>query len=163
MDYEILDKKAITSWRIGRAISLAVMIILYVVLIIVIINADDVAEWVGYLAIGGCGAFVLYKIVGLIIYPIIEYKQWKYCVTEDKVEIVHGIFFVTKTIIPIIRIQNISVAQGPINRKLGLYKVEMSLASGSFAIEGLTKDVADAISENLKARLYTRIAEKGVL
>ena len=109
------------------------------------------------------GLFVCYLAVGLVVFPIIEYKQWGYSVEEDKVVIRHGIFFIRKTIIPIIRIQNITVSQGPINRKLGLFEVEMALASGSFSIEGLDKETADAISENLKAKLYRRISEKGVL
>ena len=96
-----------------------------------------------------------------MLYPELEYRQWGYIVEEDRVVIRHGIFFVKKVIIPIIRIQNITVSQGPINRKLGIYSLEMSLASGSFAIEGLNKETADFISENLKAKLYERLQKKG--
>ncbi|MFQ9893128.1 MAG: PH domain-containing protein [Emergencia sp.] len=53
------------------------------------------------------------------------------------------------------------MSQGPINRKLGLYKVELFLASGIFEIVGLNQETADRISENLKSRLYRRISEKG--
>ena len=111
----------------------------------------------------GIGILLCYLAIGMVIFPIIEYKQWGYKVEEDKVVIRHGIFFIQKTIIPIIRIQNITISQGPINRRLGLFQVEMALASGSFSIEGLDKETADAISENLKAKLYRRISEKGVL
>ena len=99
----------------------------------------------------------VYKIVGLIIYPQIEYKQWGYIISEDRVDIRHGIFFVKHTIIPVVRIQHITVSQGPINRKLGVYEVEMSLASESFEIPCLSKDVADEIADNLKSRLYNRL------
>ena len=75
-------------------------------------------------------------------------------------DIHHGIFFVTNTIVPIIRIQHITVSQGPINRRLGLYDVELSLASDNFKIECLAKDIADEIAENLKNKLYTRLKTK---
>jgi len=96
-------------------------------------------------------------LIGIILYPIIEYKQWRYAITEDKVEIRHGIFFITTTVIPIIRVQHITISRGPIYRKLGLSAVKIFLASGSFEIEGLRENIANTISENLKSRVMERL------
>ena len=159
MAYIKLDRKAITSWRIGRTISFVVLLLVFAGLWIGSRFIPVIApyEWILSLAFG---ALLLYKLIGIIVYPMIEYRQWGYYITEDKVDIRHGIFFVTNTIIPIIRIQHITVSQGPINRKLGLYEVEMSLASQSFKIQCLAKDVADEIAENLKSKLYNRLEER---
>lgn len=162
MEYKKVDPKAVKSWRIGKAIQLAVILTVTVPVEIGLAGA----EWDSVLRIvimAGALLLALYAVVALIVFPSIEYKQWGYMIAEDKVVIRHGIFFIKKTIIPIIRIQNITVSQGPINRKLGLYQVEIALASGQFSIEGLDRETADAISENLKSRLYQRTAEKGVL
>ena len=63
----------------------------------------------------------------------------------------------TTSIVPIVRIQHITVGQGPIYRKLGLFKVTIALASGTFEIVGLRDERAKEISETLRARLYTRL------
>ena len=162
MEYSKVDPKAIKSWRIGRGIFFLIVLAMAVPGEIALGFLAWESIW-KVLIMAVIGLFVCYLAVGLVVFPIIEYKQWGYSVEEDKVVIRHGIFFIKKTIIPIIRIQNITVSQGPINRKLGLFEVEMALASGSFSIEGLDKETADAISENLKAKLYRRISEKGVL
>lgn len=156
MEYVKLDKKAVTSWRIGRLISFVVILIICGGLCFVsgLIEAIAPYRWLVLLFLG---LFALYKLFGLIVYPLIEYRQWGYFITEEKVDIRHGIFFITNTIVPIVRIQHITVSQGPINRKLGLYDVEMSLASDSFTIECLAKEVADAIADNLRAKLYVRL------
>lgn len=102
----------------------------------------------------------LYDLAAFILFPKIEYMQWGYRVEDDRVIIRHGIFWVDKDIIPVIRIQNITVSQGPLMKKYGLYQIEMALASGNFTIEGLKQEVADDISENLKNRLYSRLAAR---
>lgn len=81
-------------------------------------------------------------------------------ITDEKIEIIHGIFFINRDIIPIVRIQNISIGQGPVFRHYGLYTLEIALASGTFEIEGLGKEAADEIAENLRKRLYQRMEQK---
>lgn len=162
MGYERLDKKAIKSWRVGRGLTLLILFILYAA-VFVAQNRFDLPSKIYYIAIILFSLLIVYKIIGIIFFPIIEYKQWKYRITDDSVEICHGIFFIDRVIIPIIRIQNISISQGPINRKFGLYKIEISLASGSFKLEGLTKDISDEISENLKNKLFARLQKKEVM
>lgn len=156
MNYEKLDKKAILSWRIGRIMSFLVLIILAVVLVIVSNKVDFIISYKNYIYIA-VGLLLLYKMIGIILYPEIEYRQWHYVISEDKVEIRHGIFFVTTTVIPIVRVQHITISRGPIYRKLGLSSVKIFLASGSFEIEGLSENTANVISESLKSRVMERL------
>ena len=153
MEYKKLDPKAKTSWRIKRGISFAVLVVVCAIISLLV----PYEELYGKIIEIAVTVFLAYKLIGLIVYPMIEYKQWGYTISEDRVDIRHGIFFVKHTIIPVIRIQHITVSQGPINRQLGLYEVEMSLASESFQIPCLSKETADEISENLKAKLYDRL------
>lgn len=139
MQYHKLDKKAITSWRIGRLLSFAVILLICAAAAIGAFFIPQLAGWRGMILFL-LALLTAYKLAGLFLYPQIEYRQWGYYITEDKVDIRHGLFFISNTIIPIIRIQHITVSQGPVNRRLRLYNVEMSLASGSFAIECLSKE-----------------------
>jgi len=157
MDYIKLDKKAITSWRISRLLRLPIWLIVCI------------AAFIGGMFLPAAGLVVkimavvlaVYKIAGIVVYPQIEYRQWGYQIHEDRVDIRHGIFFIKHTIVPVIRIQHITVSQGPVNRKLGLYEVEMALASNNFEIPCLSKNVAEEIAENLKSRLYNRLEANG--
>ena len=156
MNYEKLDKNAILSWRIRRGISFIFLLIIVGVGLLIMNNVGPDNKYNKYMYIS-TGLLLLYKLIGIVIYPIIEYKQWRYAITEDKVEIRHGIFFVTTTVIPIIRVQHITISRGPIYRKLGLSAVKIFLASGSFEIEGLRENIANTISENLKSRVMERL------
>jgi len=156
MEYEKLDEKAILSWRIRRIISFFVILITVVAGLLILNNTELDNNYRNYIYIA-TGLLLLYKLIGIILYPIIEYKQWRYAITEDKVEIRHGIFFITTTVIPIIRVQHITISRGPIYRKLGLSAVKIFLASGSFEIEGLRENIANTISENLKSRVMERL------
>ena len=156
MNYEKLDKNAILSWRIRRGISFIFLLIIVVVGLLIMNNIGLDNKYNKYIYIA-TGLLLLYKLIGIVIYPIIEYKQWRYAITEDKVEIRHGIFFVTTTVIPIIRVQHITISRGPIYRKLGLSSVKIFLASGSFDIEGLLENTATVISESLKSSVMERL------
>ena len=162
MDYQKPDPRAVKAWRIGQGIAFAVLLLIAAG-VLVILQLSGWASWWRYV-IGGAAVFAAAaQGAAMCVLPKIEYRQWGYLIEEDKVVIRHGIFFVKTSIVPVIRIQNITMSQGPVNRKLGLYKLELSLASGSFEIVGLDKETAETISENLKSRLYDRVREKGVL
>jgi len=156
MNYEKLDEKAVLSWRIRRSISFLFIFITVGGVLLILNNADLENKYKNYIFIAA-GLLLLYKLIGIILYPIIEYQQWRYAITEDKVEIRHGIFFITTTVIPIIRVQHITISRGPIYRKLGLSAVKIFLASGSFEIVGLSENNANVISENLKSRVMERL------
>lgn len=159
MEYRKLDEKAIKSFRRGKGILLAVMTLI-AALIIAFGSLAEMSDVSSY-AIIGIGIIIEALFLAVfIIYPPLEYAQWKYLLTDDRVEIEHGIFFKKRSIIPIIRIQNISVSQGPINRSLGLYELQIYIASGNFEIPCLSKEDADAIADNLKDKIYTRLRER---
>lgn len=156
MQFEKLDKKAITSWRIGRIIGFIILCIILTGGLLLAKNIDSLKPFLHFVYMGAA-LLIIYKIIGIIIYPEIEYRQWRYVITEDKIEFRHGIFFITTTVVPIVRVQHITMSRGPIYRKLGLSTVKVFLASGSFQIEGLSEATANKISENLKTKVFERL------
>lgn len=160
MEYIKLDNRAVKSWRIARGIVFGIVLITYITLLVLgqVINFPSFVNWI----IAGVGATLLMVLlVSIFAFSKLEYMQWKYFISKDRVEIIHGIFFVKRVIIPVIRIQNIKISQGPVNRSLGLCNIEIFIASGSFEIPCLNKEVADSISENLKNGIYSRLNKKG--
>ena len=157
MDYAKPENAAIKAWRLGRSIVLVIVFIVFLVSIAVAVMYD------GFEYIAVClaaGALFLYKAAGCFIYPVIEYKQWNYMISDEKIEIIHGIFFIKRDIIPVIRIQNITLKQGPLYRRYGLYSVVIALASGTFEIVGLNLDTAEDIAEKVREKLYSRFQTK---
>lgn len=162
MEFQKPDIRAIKSWRISETISFVVVAAITAAVFFFAFKNDWQNLWVGIIKISLLVLSII-AFIGIFILPKLEYMQWGYIVEDDKVIIRHGIFWVKKEVIPVIRIQNLTVSQGPINRRFDLYKIELSLASGDFVIEGLDRETADDIAEKLRARLYQRIADKGVL
>lgn len=160
INYNRVAPEAKKSWRIGQIIKLAAAL-LACAGILVILKTIDLSGIPFNVVIGIVILFLVYRVIALVIFPGYEYAQWGYIIEDDKIVIRHGIFFIKTVIIPVIRVQNITMNQGPVNRKLGLYNIEIALASGNHSIKGLNEETASAISENLKEMLYKRIEERG--
>ena len=150
-----LDKKAVKSFRAGKGILFAIALIISLTLAVLGKTVCEGGLCIGMYIAALC-IFILFLLV-FIIYPPLEYRQWGYYIGEDRVEIEHGIIFINKTVIPIIRIQNITISQGPVNIKFGLFDVQIYTASDNFKIPCLDKDTADKIASGLKEGIYRRL------
>lgn len=156
MEYNRLDKRILISWRIARAISIFIVLCI-IAAVLIFLSRNSFFERYIFYAYLLSGAITVFMLLTLYLLPAIEYRQWGYIITDDRVEIRHGIFFVRNTVIPIVRIQHITISQGPINRKLSISTVNIHTASGQFAIEGISNKDAASIAENLKNKLYERL------
>ena len=152
MDYQKLDPRAIKMWRFGRIIGLAFLLVIYAGLTLLAyrILRDDFT--LGYLPLilAVMAIPIAAQILNLVLYPPIEYRQWAYLITADRIEIKKGIFFHSTQIIPISRIQHVMVSEGPLARHYHLASVTIHTAGGAMKIDGLAHDTADEICENLK-------------
>lgn len=165
-----VERKAMIAWRISRFIGIIILVLFLCGF--AFLNAEfKLTEQVRFMKpellesiikIAGI-ILIVYNIIGMFLYPWIEYCQWGYQITEDKVVIRKGIFFLTEVTIPIVRIQHISMSQGPIFRALGLHRIEISVTTSNFHIVGIKKETAKKIVESLKEKLYNRLEGEGVV
>jgi len=156
MEYKKLDKRILVSWRIVRLISVFIIEAVIAATMFFLSQRSFFEPYI-FIAYMIIGIITAYMLMALYLFPSIEYRQWGYIISEDRVEIRHGIFFVKTTVIPIVRVQHITISQGPINRKLGISVVNIHTASGQFGIEGISKEDASSIAEGLKSKLYSRL------
>ena len=136
-------------WRVSRLVTLIILLVLLAA-----------ATWLLTLRTGGFtgltpifaafGVILILQLVNLLIYPAIEYRQWSYLITPDRIEIKKGIIFHSTRIIPISRIQHVTMSEGPLARHYRLAKVTIHTAGGSQSIEGLARETALEICEKLK-------------
>jgi membrane protein YdbS with pleckstrin-like domain len=60
-----------------------------------------------------------------------------------------GLLFITRTIVPMIRVQYTDTSQGPVLRAFGLSSVTIYTAGGAVDIPGLTPEDADALRDRI--------------
>lgn len=148
MEMQQLDPDAKKMWRVTRLIGLIAIAGLCIAAFFLI------GRRIGY--ISPLQSFlilmipVLLQVINVLAYPAIEYRQWSYLITADRIEIKKGIFFHSTRVVPISRIQHVTVSEGPVARFFKLAAVTVHTAGGAFRIEGLARAEADTICDNLK-------------
>lgn len=161
MEFNRLSKYSKKSWFIARLLN---TIIVTIILLAGIYFAKEVLElgWVIEYSIylyWVVGIIVVLLLVSTFIYPTIEYRQWKYMITNDKVDFIEGIFSTKRTIIPIVRIQQIAISQGIINKHFNIVDLKIHTAGGSHVIPNIEKEKALEISEYLKDKIKEKVIE----
>lgn len=154
MEYSRINKNAVKSWLISRMIFL---------ILFSFIDWGVVYKWIipkyGHYQIIFYGSnifsvlFIGYLFANTFVFPFIEYKEWKYKIKEDQIELNYGVLIKTKTIIPISRIQYIDIEQGPIYRRFNLTSLSINTAGGLHELPALELEEAEKISKNLKERI----------
>jgi uncharacterized protein len=150
-EYNRINKSAVKCWIIGRSITLFILLAIIIGLLYrFAIPHTKETSFFRYLWIGLAALILILLVLNAFVYPFIEYKEWRFGIFQDKIELMSGIFIKDRTIIPISRIQSINIEQGPIYRRFKLASVKIHTAGGVHQIPALTNSEAEAISENLK-------------
>lgn len=160
-----IDPRAIKKWRLSRLIALLVMLAVTIAAYFFLwhrITDGMTLEAVRKTAIISgltSGAILLLQLINLIVYPEIEYRQWSYCLTADRIEIKKGIIFHSTTIIPITRIQHVTVSESPFARLYSLAKVDITTAGSTSEIDGLAAETARELCERMKNAVNTKVID----
>jgi hypothetical protein len=96
-----------------------------------------------------------------VVVPNASYRNWRYAVTDDGVELRHGVLVRHESSIPHFRVQHIDIGQGPLDRWRGIVKLSISTASP--ASDGSLPGIEPDRAEELRARILARAeADDGV-
>lgn len=164
MQYNKLDKDAKKSWRIARFIGMIIVTLVLLVIKYFFTYKIQVKFFVNWsLGINiVVGIIIFLSLLDTFLYPSIEYAQWKYIITKDKIEFSEGIYYVKTTIIPIVRVQHIKINQGPINKIFKLANINIFTAGGSHTIPNLSIEKANEISEYLKEKVKEKVNKNDI-
>ena len=145
---ERLDPRAITLWRITSFLNL-----------LPLLGGAGVAGW-ALIRFGGVTlliavlpALVVLVLGGLVVgvAPGLRWRRWRYEIRPDEVDLQRGILWISRTLVPLARIQHVDTRQGPLQRRFGLSTVVFYTAAGPNQIPELSTPVA--------AEVRNRIAE----
>lgn len=160
-----LSNNAVKSWIISRTIGILIIIVIYVGIIFLLPKLN--ISWINNFLYNNIKIIniifiiiILLSISGAYIEPFFEYKQWSYRINEEEIFFKEGIFFATSVTIPIVRIQNIKLKEGPINRKFNLASVQIGTAGGEFEIPNLDKKEVEKIIEFLRKKINENVKEE---
>ncbi|GGF89950.1 PH domain-containing protein [Paenibacillus abyssi] len=151
-----IDSNALKAWRMSGFISASVYLIILAILLFLTLRFDWPA-WIFAIALMvGC----LTSVIEIIVLPNMYYREWRYEINEDQVDLKHGILFRKRTTIPMVRVQHVDTKQGPILRKYGLATVTFSTAAGSHEIPALTERSADEVRRQIAS--LARISDEEI-
>jgi membrane protein YdbS with pleckstrin-like domain len=131
---------AIKAWQITAAIFMGVLWLLTVAGLIATV-VFKLSYWYITIAII-VSLWFTYLFVFLL--PKLRWRRWRYEVFDQEIYIQHGILIVSRTLVPMIRVQHVDTKQGPVLRKFQLASVTISTAATTHEIPALLeKDASD--------------------
>ena len=143
-EYRTLNPISMRSMRIGYLVMFLVAAIAAVACFLL----RETEEGVIYGAYAA-GSIAIAILIFAAVFPKIYFDHYRYFISEDRVDVRAGIFFIRHTVVPIERIHQVEVVEGPINRMFGLADVHITTAGGTAQIEYLERDEAERIAEEL--------------
>ena len=143
-----LDPRAKTLWRITGAMqALPVLVIGGFASYALVVQRDEPLYTGGLPLLGAVLLAVL--LVGIL--PGVLWRRWRYEIRPLEVDLQRGIFRVTRTLVPMARVQHVDTRRGPLQRRFGLSTVVFYTAAGPNEIpqlaSGTASEVRDRISE----------------
>ncbi|MEN2769218.1 PH domain-containing protein [Ornithinibacillus xuwenensis] len=142
-----ISRDAVKAWRITAGLYESISWLLTIagfVLYVVI----DFPLWIVLIALG-VTLVSTYFVVYLL--PKLRWKRWRYEVFDQEIYIQHGILVVSRTIIPMIRVQHVETKQGPILKKFDLASVSISTAATTHEIPALSNEDASDLRDRISA------------
>jgi len=87
--------------------------------------------------------------------PLVRYGRWRWELHDEELDLRHGAWSVVRTIVPVTRIQHVSVQRTGWTDLFGLVRVHVHTAAGKTTIPGLKRATADELRDRIIARLRT--------
>ena len=164
-EYQILPERALTCMRVNQVIvTLAVAMILAGIYVFI--------RWVARLpepvrTIAGVSILVVFllQLVSTLISPAIRFRRFRYRFDPECLEVIEGLIVIERHILPVTRIHQISIQQGPLDRYFRLAGLTITTAGGSVSInlldETICKNLADQLTRRINSAVEAALVREG--
>jgi uncharacterized protein len=98
---------------------------------------------------------VAVAIVGIGLVPELRWARWRYEVRDEEIDLRHGTVRITRTLVPMLRVQHVDTTQGPLDQALGLATVVVHTAAGATTIPALDQGHAARLRDRIAALART--------
>lgn len=150
-----LSKDAVKVWIISDTIGNVIGLLLLIGLFYLDLKYAW-SDWIHWILI----VITILAVVGGIwsyIRPFLLYKNWRYDVDEEFLQLKFGAFNEIHHLVPMTKIQSVATQQGPILRKYGLYSISVETMASSHMIPALPEKVAKTLRDEIAH--YAKIRE----
>lgn len=148
-----LAKEAVNVWRISGLITFFILIVISLIVLYVTNRFD----WHVLIGIIPLIISVIIFVLQTIVVPTIRYRRFRYEILPEEIYIQRGIIIVTRTLVPMTRIQHVDTKQGPILKKYQLMTVTISTAATTHEIPALNEEEADRLRNDIA--ILARVTE----
>lgn len=152
-----LPRTSITAWRISTALFSLLFLVVPLLFWIFMSNQSGSLPWV---VIATAAIIVILAGLASVFLPEIRWQRWCYDLNEHEIDLQSGIIIITRTLIPVKRVQHVDTRQGPILRKFGLSDVTISTAATTHRIPALDDETADRVRDEISK--FARLAREDV-
>lgn len=139
---------AMKAWQITAHLVTVIAILFAIAALVIAYYVEFIPYWIGIILLV---ASIILWVVSAWIIPKLRWRRWRYEIFDQEIYIQYGILIVTRTIVPMIRVQHVDTKQGPILKKYGLSTLQISTAATTHEIPALLEeeasDLRDQISE----------------
>jgi membrane protein YdbS with pleckstrin-like domain len=111
-----------------------------------------------YLAVLPVLVAVVLAVLLVFFLPPLLWWRWRYEIRPLEVDLQRGLIRVTRTLVPMARVQHVDTRRGPLQRRLGLSTVVFYTAAGPNEIPQLAKDTAAEVRDRIAG--LTRTADE---
>lgn len=145
---ERLDPRARTLWRITGTLGTLPLLAVGAFASWVLLRTAGAPWFVAALPLlAALVASVLF--IGVI--PDLRWRRWRYEIRDDEVDLQRGIFWISRTLVPLARIQHVDTQSGPLQRRFDLATVVFYTAAGPNQIPELSAPVAAGVRDRIAA------------
>lgn len=149
---EHLDPRALRVWRINEAIQSTILLGFCVAVSAAMTRFTALPLIVDLLPT--LTAAVIWGL-SVVVIPTIRWKNWRYEIGDLEVDLQRGVWTITRTRIPMARIQHVDTRRGPLEQRFGLAAVVLYTAAGANEIPALALPIADEVRNRIAALANT--------
>lgn len=143
---ERLDPRAKVVWRISGALNMLPL------LAGGLFGSFALMRWAeAPFLVGVLPALVVLalSVLTVLVMPGLRWRRWRYEIRTDEVDLQRGVWWVSRTLVPLARIQHVDTQQGPLQRRYGLSTVVFHTAAGPNRIPELSAPMAADVRDRI--------------
>lgn len=149
---EHLDPRALRLWRISEAVQSVFFVIIGAAVTAALVLLTDLSPFLASLPV--VIALIL-AVADVVLVPSLRWKHWRYEVRDLEVDLQRGLLTITRTRVPMARIQHVDTRRGPLEQRFGLATVILYTAAGANQIPALDLAIADNVRDRIASLANT--------
>lgn len=147
-----MHPKAVKLSRIVALITHAIFAIIVIALAVL----GFIFNWTQIPMAIAAGVILLSGYLFISVIPTVREKRFMFEVDEEEIRICKGIWWISDTLIPMVKVQHVELASGPMMRKSDLAHVIIVTAATKHTIFGLEKAHAEEVQRRIASLARVR-------